>query len=214
VFLICPGCGEWSNLRPVVESTIVCECGYRQPITLRPLLLVTGASGTGKSTIALQLIRLFTEAVVLDQDILWMPEMDTPEDNWARFGSLWLRVVANIAQSGRPVLLFGSADPDRYEALPERRYVGPIRTLALVCNDEELTLRLRTRPAWRNSAGEGFVSSMLHFNESLRSLAGLRRERVTLLDTSRDRVEASAAQVVKWAAPILENEQDLARLPL
>jgi hypothetical protein len=55
---------------------------------------------------------------------------------------------------------------------------------------------------------------MLHFNESLRSLAGLRRERVTLLDTSRDRVEASAAQVVKWAAPILENEQDLARLPL
>jgi hypothetical protein len=123
-------------------------------------------------------------------------------------------VVANIAQSGRPVLLFGLADPDRYESRPERRYIGSIRTLALVCEEAELTRRLTSRSAWRKSAEEEFVRSMLQFNASLRSLAASRPERIALLDTSRDSVEASASQVVKWAAPILENEQDLARLPL
>jgi hypothetical protein len=73
----------------------------------------TGASGAGKTTLALQLIGPFTEAIVLDHDVLWMPEMDTPDDGWRRFGSLWLRLAADIAQSGRPVLLFGSADPDQ-----------------------------------------------------------------------------------------------------
>ncbi|MDQ2744426.1 MAG: nucleoside kinase [Chloroflexota bacterium] len=183
---------------------VLCACGHRRPIVLRPLLLVTGASGTGKTTIVLQLAGAFTEAVVLDQDLLWMPEMDTPEDNWRRFRSLWLRLALNIGQSGKPLLLFGSTDPDQYERLPERRYIRSIHTLALVCEDEELCCCLTARPEWRGSGGNEFVDSMLHFNRSLRALAQRQPDRVTLLDTTHDPPNISAASVATWARKILE----------
>lgn len=185
---------------------VVCACGYRHRITLRPLLLVTGASGTGKSTIAVLLAGSFTDMVVLDQDILWGPEMDTPHDNWRRFRSLWLRLAANIAQSGSPLLLFGSCDPDQYEALPERRYVGPIHTLALVCDDDELGRRLTARPGWRGSGEVAFIASMLHFNHALRALAARRPERVARLDTTCVAPTESASHVAAWARNILERE--------
>lgn len=204
MFFICPGCGEWSNERPVRGSMVVCDCGYRYPISLRPLLLVTGASGSGKSTMAVRLAGVFTEAVVLDQDILWMAEMDTPEDNWRRFRSLWLRLAADIHQSGRPLLLFGSCDPDQYEPLPERRYVGPIYTLALVCDDHELRRRLTERPAWRGSSGAAFIDRMLRVNRALRTLTARQPERVALLDTTYQTPDESVAHVATWARTILE----------
>jgi energy-coupling factor transporter ATP-binding protein EcfA2 len=204
MFLVCPGCGEWSNQRPVVDSTIVCECGWKQPIALHPLLLVTGASGTGKTTIALQLAGRLPEAVVLDQDILWMPEMDTPEDNWKRFGTLWLRVAANIAQSGRPVMLLGSAVPGQYERLPERRLIGPIHTLALVCEEDELVRRLADRPSWRDSCEASFITAMLQFNQSLRRLALESPDSVTLLDTTCESAVTSVSRVSQWAIEILK----------
>lgn len=183
---------------------VLCACGQRHPIVLRPLLLVTGASGTGKTTIVLQLAGAFTEAVVLDQDLLWMPEMDTPEHNWRRFRSLWLRLAVNIGQSGRPLLLFGSTDPGQYECLPERHCISSIHTLTLVCEDEELRYRLTLRPEWRRSSGNEFVDSMLHFNRSLRALAQRQPDRVTLLDTTHDPPNISAAHLATWARKILE----------
>jgi|SRR5579884_1660495 len=204
MFFICPGCGEWSTERTVEGSVVVCECGYRNPIAVRPLLLVTGASGAGKSTIARHLTGTFTDVVVLDQDVLWMPEMNTPDDNYRRFRSLWLRLAIDSAQSGRPLLLFGSCDPDQYEGLPERRYVGPIHTLALVCDDQELRDRLSARPAWRQSGGEDFIGEMIHFNRALRSLAIERPQSVTLLDTTHVDSAESALQVAAWARAALK----------
>jgi hypothetical protein len=203
MFLVCPGCGQWSNQRPVIESSVVCQCGWKQAIARLPLLLVTGASGTGKSTLALRLAGHFTDAVVLDSDILWMPEMDTPEDNWRRFGSLWLRLVANIGQSGRPVMLFGSVDPNQYETLPERPYIARIHTLVLVCEDEELVRRLRCRPSWRDSARAAFIESMLQFNEYLRRLAIEWPDSVSLLDTTCEASEVSANRLTAWAGELL-----------
>jgi len=132
--------------------------------------------------------------------------MDTPEDNWRRFRSLWLRVAVNIAQNGHPLLLFGSADPEQYEHLPERRYVSSIHTLALVCDEAVLRRRLTARPKCRGSGNEGFITSMCQFNRSLHALAARQPERVSLLDTTRETPDVSAAHVVTWARTLLERK--------
>jgi len=61
------------------------ECGHRHPFLQLPLLLVSGASGAGKSTICHALLGALPEVVLLDSDILWRPECDTPADRYRAF---------------------------------------------------------------------------------------------------------------------------------
>jgi len=204
---ICPGCGEWSEDRLVVEAEVVCNCGHRRAITRLPLLLVCGASGTGKSTLCQHLAGTLHQVVVLDHDIIWMPEMDTPDDGWRRFKRLWLQTAFHIGQNGRPVMLFGAADPEGYASLPESRYLARIDTLALVCEDDVLRERLLARPDWRRSGGDGFIAAMIDVTHALRRLADRQPDRITLLDTTHDTVEQSAEKVASWAASILGREQ-------
>ena len=52
--MICPRCGERHDVPEVdpAESVVVCgACGHRDPFRRLPLFVLTGASGTGKSTV-------------------------------------------------------------------------------------------------------------------------------------------------------------------
>ena len=137
MFFVCQSCGEWSTDRPVVDGAIECDCGHRRPIVLVPMFFLTGASATGKTTVGNELLGS-SDPIVLDADMLWAPEMDTPEDGYARFRSTWLRLASNIHQSGRSTLLIGSGVPEQYDSRPERAYVGPTHWMALVCDDDVL----------------------------------------------------------------------------
>jgi hypothetical protein len=66
------------------------------------------ASGSGKSTVCNHLIGKLQQLVLLDSDILWRESFNTPENKYADFFETWLRMCKNIAQSGRPVVLFGA----------------------------------------------------------------------------------------------------------
>src|ERR1051325_3653167 len=108
---VCFQCGMYradKNIDPSGPFAICPECGYRQRFAYLPLLVISGASGTGKSTICQQLVGKMKEAVLLDTDILWRPEFNTPENNYREFFETWLRMCKNIAQSGRVVALFGA----------------------------------------------------------------------------------------------------------
>src|SRR5947209_1270400 len=125
MFNVCPKCGEYAVEKEIDLSgpfAICPHCRYAHPFIRQPLFIVTGASGTGKTAICLALVPQLPECVVLESDILWDEAFDTPEDDYHKYREVWLRLATNIGQSGRPVVLFGSAVPDQFEGLPERRY--------------------------------------------------------------------------------------------
>lgn len=201
MFNVCPGCGSYDaeRLVPAGEAVAICRhCGQRQPFRRLPLFVLSGASGAGKSAAALLLPALLPECVVLDADVLWRPEFATPEDGYAAFRELWLRLAKNIHQSGRPLVLCGSVVPEQFEHCIERRYLAAIHYLALVCEPAILSARLRARSAWRRSGEPATVERMLAFNQWLREHAALTIPPMSILDTSADGPQQTAEAVARW----------------
>ena len=167
MFNVCPNCGMYSDEKSVDPKgpfAICPQCGYAHRFVQLPLFVVTGASGTGKTMVCLELVARMPECVCLECDIFWRPEFATPADDYRGFRNLCLRAAKNIGQNGRPVVLFGSAIPQQYEACPERRYFTETHYLALVCDEKELVRRLQERPRWRKSAEPEVLEKMIEFN--------------------------------------------------
>jgi hypothetical protein len=199
VFNVCPGCGEYSEDKVVdaERSVAICrQCGHEHRFRMLPLFVVTGASCTGKTTVALQITEKLPEYVCLEGDILWRDEFNKPQAEYMDFRNLWLRMCKNIGQSGRPVVLFGSATPGQFEQCPERRYIGAIHYLAFVCRPEVLKSRLLARPQWRGSGNAENIDRMLAFNEWF--LTGQEANGCRLLDTSDISEEAALEETYAW----------------
>lgn len=197
----CPQCGEYAEEKTVDARGpfAICPlCGYAHRFERLPLFIVTGASGSGKSTLGLALMPVLRECVVMESDILWRTELATPEDGYRGYRNLWLRVANNISQSGRPVVLLGSAVPEQFESCPQRRYFSALHYLALVCDDEALEQRLRARPAWRRSAADPVLTTMREFNRWLREHAATTALPMELLDTTQVTIEQCVAYVKAW----------------
>ena len=170
MFNVCYACGLYradkiveQSEQPGYADAICPVCGHRHRFRQLPLLIVTGASGAGKSTICQQLAGEIDYAVMLDVDILWRPEFDRPETSYRDFFETWLRMAKNIAQAGRPVVLVGAGVgvPENLAPCVERRYVGAIHYLALVCADDVLATRLHSRPAWRQSSSDEYIEALV-----------------------------------------------------
>lgn len=135
---------------------------------------------------------------ILDSDILWRPEFNTPETNFRDYFETWLRVCKNISQSGRPVVLFGAGAgvPENIEGCIERRYFSQVHYLALVCSDETLYERLQQRPSWRGSHEPAYIEVHVHFNQWFKAYAS--QPPIKLLDTTYVPLAETAQQVVSW----------------
>ena len=170
MFNVCPGCGEYSVKKAVDPEGpfAVCgRCGHRQPFLRLPLFVVTGASGAGKSAVALALPALLPECVVLETDVLWGAVPASGDDGLRSYWETWLRLAKNIHQGGRSVVLCGTVLPEQLEMCAERRYIGDIHFLALVCAEEQLRARLLARPPWRGSHERASIERMIGFNRWL-----------------------------------------------
>ncbi len=200
MFNVCPRCGAYADDKPVdpVGPFVVCPaCQHRQPFSWLPLLIVSGASGTGKSAICLHLPAALPECVAMETDILWGKVAATPDDNYRGYRNAWLRIAKNIGQGGRPVVLCGTAEPDQIEPCPERRYFTAVHYLAVVCDDDVLVERLRQRPGQRANTAE-FIDRMRGYNRWFKEHAASTSPAMTLLDTSHRPLGASVEQTVRW----------------
>jgi hypothetical protein len=201
---VCFRCGLYRPdkiIDPSGPFAICPECGYQHPFVYLPLLIVAGASGTGKTTICNRLLGQVKQAVLLDSDILWRAEFNSPESNYRDYFETWLRVCKNIAQSGRPVALFGAGMgvPRNLENCIERRYFPAIHYLALVCSDESLSERLQQRPAWRGSGEPAFLERQREFNQWFKTYdENGSQPPIEIIDTSRCSIQESTARVKTW----------------
>jgi hypothetical protein len=201
VFNVCHYCGLYRAdkiIDPSGPCAICPECGHRHAFRQLPLLIVSGASGAGKSSVCQTLLGQLDSVILLDADILWRPEFNKPEDRYREFFETWLRMAKNISQSGRPVVLFGAGlgVPENIEPCVERRYFSEVHYLALVCNDEELVRRLQARPAWRGSQ-LSFAGQQIQFNRWFKERED-GSQRISLIDTTGFSLAASAGQVGTW----------------
>ena len=200
MFNVCHNCGLYRSdkvIDPAGPFAICPECGHKHPFRMLPLLLVSGASGAGKSSVCQTLLGKMENAVLLDGDIIWRAEFNTPDDNYRDYFETWLRLAKNISQSGRPVVSFGAGMgvPANIEPCIERRYFSTIHYLALICDDEVLAQRLKARPAWRGSSEEAFVDRQIQFNRWFKEKGN---RYASLIDTTSLTLETTAEQVQSW----------------
>ena len=201
MFNVCPHCGEYAEekqIDPAGPFAICPHCHYAHPFLQQPLFIVTGASGAGKSTACLALVPILKECVVMESDMLWGLIPPTPEDNYRSYRNAWLRIAKNIGQSGRPVVLCGSAIPEQYERCAERRYFSTLHYLALVCEEAVLIERLKQRPAWRKSGSTETLERMAQFNRWLREHAFTTQPAMTLYDTTQCSIAETAEDIAQW----------------
>jgi len=205
---VCFQCGAYRAdkiVDPRGPVAICPECGFRHSFLRLPLLVVSGASGAGKATVCNILVGRTKNVVVLDADILWRAEFNSPADNYRAFFEVWLRMCKNISQSGRPVVLFGAGFgvPHNIEPCLERRYFSSVEYLALVCSDSSLAERLERRPPWRDSRAAEVIAEQQRFNQWFKDY-GASKPPITLLDTTDVEVNETVEQVRSWIDGRLE----------
>lgn len=165
------------------------------PTKKLPLFIVTGASCVGKSTACQVLFQNEKDYIVMESDLLWNNIYNTPQDNFCEYRRVWLRVAANIAQIGKPVVLCGSADPEQFEHLAERALFTKLHYLAVVCEEEILISRMRIG---RGVNDGNWIHSSSQFNEWLKENADKTHPKMTLLDNTRLTPSEAARAIDGW----------------
>jgi len=205
MFNVCPNCGEYrvdKIIMPEGPYAVCPVCEYQHKFVRVPLFVLTGASGVGKTTACLALAARMTDFVVMESDILWRDEFNKPETDYRNYRETWLRVCKNISQAGKPVILCGAGIPAQFEQCVERRYFSEIHYLALVCDDEVLASRLRSRLAWRGVSTE-YIDRHVEFNRWLKANAQNTLPPLSLVDTSNITVSETVERVEQWAKSVI-----------
>jgi predicted ABC-type ATPase len=189
----CQSCDTPGLMEPRDGHGVCPECGRMDDgAALRPLFIVTGASGSGKTTVFAPLARrLRGRGIAFDADLL----LDAAGAlsggqpiSWPAFGAAWLAVAHGVAQSGLPTVLLGPFIPGNLDELPARRWIADIHFIVLDCPDELRRARIRARPPWRSHD----IEEQVEFGQ------WLRRNIADRVDTSSGTPEEAAAAVADW----------------
>lgn len=207
---VCAACGAFSTDGPVHPgdpgwATLACaHCGHGARFRWLPLFVLTGASGAGKTTAREFLLHTFPEVVVLESDVLLAALRNFDEADIQRYWDHWMRLIVQLNQAGRPVLLCGTVQPRHLESSHDRNGLAAIHYLALVCEERELERHLRDRPAWQGCE-EHFIARQTRFNRWWGSRKDADLAGVHLLDTTAGGPVQTADAIRSWALQRLKS---------
>ena len=201
MYELCSKCGKYipdADVDPDGPYIVCNGCGLRQPFQMLPLFIITGASGTGKTTLSseIPLMDEKPDLVYLDSDMLLIEEYT--KSGWQEYRNIWLWMCFNISQSGRPVALFGSAPPPDFEDAHRRKYFSTIYYMALTCDSDELKQRLSQRPEWRQSSSPEFIKNHLEWNQRFIDNEPTADPPYSVLDTTGKTIHETIIELFRW----------------
>lgn len=154
-----------------------------------PLFVVTGVSGSGKSTTAVELKRIMSNFDVFDMDII------LNNDDFQTACENWVKLAYFATKSGRGTILFGNAPkPYDVQACEYIKHFQEVHFLHLHCNDTIRRLRLDLRGWWPEEGileTLGLSAGMLERSKAAQPL-------IPIIDTSQTSVADVAAEIKRW----------------
>ncbi len=193
---ICRKCGNHGWDKEIRDGKIICpKCGHSWNYTSLPLYILTGCSGVGKTTTAMQIMEKTTDVVTLDADIFYniMPG-ETEEDNYDQVEQIQ-SLSKNIMQSGKPVLWTMAGNLDKLWHTYNSRFFSDIRCLALVCDEGSLRKRMKEG---RGITDEGWIQGSVDYNNYFKTHTSLEDTDFERFDITGKTAEEVAEYVLKW----------------
>lgn len=193
---ICPKCRNYKWDKTVEGNSITCpECGEKWNYIQKPLYVITGCSGVGKTTAGQALQKLTTDYVVLDADIFYniMPH-ENEEDGLGQIEQMYIFSV-NIAQSDRPVIWTMAGNIDKLMQVYHARFFQEVRVLALTCREE--TLRKRMTEG-RGITDKGWIRSSVEYNGYFQTHNKIGEVPFSVMETDDKSPEEAAGEILEW----------------
>ncbi|TBL74501.1 AAA family ATPase [Paenibacillus thalictri] len=105
----------------------------------RPIFLLTGASGSGKTSVIPELYKVNPEDIVFDLDSLYGPLKD-----WNIIKNVWIHIANQITLNNRITILCGTFMPQELEKMDLKDRFD-FYFIGLHCSDEIREKRLKER---------------------------------------------------------------------
>lgn len=193
---ICSKCGNHEWDKEVDGNTIKCpKCGYKWKFEKLPIYFLTGCSGVGKTTTAIELQKLTDEYVILDVDwlrnVVW-PQNDEEENNLIE---QIFYLTKDISQSKKAVVWTMAGGLDRLSRAYGKRFFSEIKVLALTAESE--TIRKRMTEG-RGIDDAGWIQSSVDYNNYFRTHDILDDTKYDTLDCTNGTPAEIARKVLEW----------------
>ena len=193
---ICSKCGNHEWDKEVDGNTIKCpKCGYKWKFEKLPIYFLTGCSGVGKTTTAIELQKLTDVYVILDVDwlrnVAW-PQNDEEENNLIE---QIFYLTKDISQSKKAVVWTMAGGLDRLSRAYGKRFFSEIKVLALTAEPE--TIRKRMTEG-RGIDDAGWIQSSVDYNNYFRTHDILDDTKYDTLDCTNGTPAEIARKVLEW----------------
>ncbi|MGG0541277.1 AAA family ATPase [Priestia aryabhattai] len=163
-----------------------------------PLFIVTGVSGSGKSTTAGELRKIMIGFDVFDMDLI------VNNNDYQTACSNWLKIAYYNVSNGCNTILFGNVpEPYNIQMCEYLELFDPIYYLHLHCEDTVRIQRLNTRKVWTVVD----ILYALNLSKKMVNKAQSAVPPIPILDTTHMPVPEVADYIKKW---VLDNLSDKA----
>ena len=192
----CNNCGnhDWDKI--VENGRVKCpKCNFEWDYIELPLFILSGCSGIGKTTTAIEIMKNTTDIVVLDVDILRGIQAPQTQEDYMRFIDTLEAISRNINQCGKPVLWTVAGNLDMLPKSYNSRFFSHIYCLALVADSETVREHMIIG---RKIADPDWKQSSLEYNEYFRTHDSIGELKFDTLSIENKTPEQVATEVIDW----------------